>query len=144
MQFTRFTDYALRVLVYVAQRPDEWVTIRQVADAHDISRNHLMKVVSFLGSRGYLRSQRGPGGGVRLMRAPEAIRLADVIIDAEGNMDLLSPPEGVGPELMAPHQRLGAVMNQAVEAFLGALNGHSLADLLDLDEAAPRTVSARA
>ena len=61
MQLTRFTDYSLRVLIYLGLRQDEWVTIRQVSDAYGISRNHLMKVVSFLAGREYLTSQRGPG-----------------------------------------------------------------------------------
>lgn len=142
MQFTRFTDYALRVLVYVAQRPDEWVTIRQVSDAHDISRNHLMKVVSFLGARGYLVSQRGPGGGVRLQLPPDQIRLADVILDTEGGMQLLELPEGVGEELLEPHRKLCAVMQEAVDAFLEALNGNSLADLIGVNEVPLREAQA--
>lgn len=142
MQFTRFTDYALRVLVYVAQRPDEWVTIRQVSDAHDISRNHLMKVVSFLGARGYLVSQRGPGGGVRLQLPPDQIRLADVILDTEGGMQLLELPEGVGEELLEPHRKLCAVMQEAVDAFLEALNGNSLSDLIGVNEVPLREAQA--
>ena len=130
MQCTRFTDYALRVLVYVAQRPDEWVTIRQISEAYDISRNHLMKVVSFLGNRGYLLSQRGPGGGVRLQLPPEQIRLADVLLDAEGGMDLLPQPDSLPNGLVEPHARLGRMLEHAVQAFLQDLNGQTLADLL--------------
>ncbi len=131
MQFTRFTDYSLRVLIYVAQRPDEWVTIRQISDTYGISRNHLMKVVSFLGSKGYLVSQRGPGGGVRLQIPPEQVRLADVILDAEGGMELLEPPVAVGEDLADPHERLTSALQGAVDAFLQTLNGQSLADLVE-------------
>ena len=130
MQCTRFTDYALRVLVYVAQRPDEWVTIRQISEAYDISRNHLMTVVSFLGHRGYLVSQRGPGGGVRLQLPAHQIRLADVLLDAQGGMELLPPPETLPDSLVEAHARLGRVLDNAVQAFLDDLNGQSLADLL--------------
>ena len=86
MQLTRFTDYSLRVLIYLGIRQEEWVTIRQISDAYGISRNHLMKVVSFLASNDYLVSQRGPGGGIRLKRPPHEINLAEVIIDAEGRI----------------------------------------------------------
>ncbi len=132
MQCTRFTDYALRVLIYVGQRPGEWVTIRQISDTYDISRNHLMKVVSFLGNKGYLASQRGPGGGVQLQLPPDQIRLADVILDAEGSLHLLEAPElpGKYAALSEAHDRLAARLREAVDEFLAALNGYSLADLL--------------
>jgi Rrf2 family nitric oxide-sensitive transcriptional repressor len=133
MQFTRFTDYSLRVLIYVGQRPDEWVTIRQISDAYGISRNHLMKVVSFLGGKGYLRSQRGPGGGIRLKDAPDTVRLADVIMHAEGGMQLLTAPEDIGEPLLAPHRVLTEVLEDAVAAFLEPLRDASLADLLVAD-----------
>lgn len=140
MQCTRFTDYALRVLVYVAQRPDEWVTIRQISEAYGISRNHLMKVVSFLGNRGYLVSQRGPGGGVRLQVPAQQIRLADVLVDAEGGMDLLPQPESMPDGLVDVHLRLGQVLDTAVQAFLDNLNGQTLADLLaPTPQSRPRT-----
>ncbi len=141
MQFTRFTDYALRVLIFVSQRPDEWVTIRQVAEAHDISRNHLMKVVSYLGARGYLVSQRGPGGGVRLQVPAEQVRLSDVILDTEGELDLLPPESDIVDELREPHERLGNVMREAVDAFIRSLESSSLADLVE-PVAAPQRISA--
>lgn len=140
MQCTRFTDFALRVLVYVAQRPDEWVTIRQISEAYGVSRNHLMKVVSFLGSRGYLASQRGPGGGIRLQLPAHQIRLADVLMDAEGGMDLLPEPETLPDTLVEAHARLGEMLENAVQAFLRDLNGQSLADLL---KPTPETLSRR-
>ncbi|MEM1413065.1 MAG: Rrf2 family transcriptional regulator, partial [Pseudomonadota bacterium] len=94
-------------------------------------RNHLMKVVSFLGNKGYLISQRGPGGGVRLQLPPSQVRLADVLLDAEGGMELLETPEDIGKELREPHERLSDALRMAVDAFLAALNGRSLADLLE-------------
>ncbi len=130
MQCTRFTDFALRVLIYVAQRPDEWVTIRQISEAYGISRNHLMKVVSFLGNRGYIVSQRGPGGGIRLRLPAQQIRLADVLVDAEGGMELLPEPETLPDGLVEAHGRLNQAFHDAVQSFLQDLKGQSLADLL--------------
>jgi Rrf2 family nitric oxide-sensitive transcriptional repressor len=131
MQFTRFTDYSLRVLIYLGQHPGNWVTIREISDAYDISRNHLMKVVSFLGNRGYLTSQRGPGGGVRLNQDPERIRLADVILDAEGDMNLLECMRLPADQLPTAQRRLCDLLQGAVQAFVDTLNGQSLADLLE-------------
>jgi len=130
MQLTRFSDYALRVLIFVGQRPDEWTTIRQISDAYGISRNHLMKVVSFLGSKGYLLSQRGPGGGIRLQVPAESVRLADVIMDAEGGMKLLELPTQLSPRIQPAHEKLIHLLDDAVHAFRNSLNGSSLADLL--------------
>lgn len=131
MRFTRFTDYALRVLLYVGQRPDEWVTIRQISDAYGISRNHLMKVVSFLGSKGYLKSQRGPGGGVQLQPLPADVLLAEVIVITEGSMNLLEAPGHLPANLKHAHELLDEVLDNATRAFLDSLNHHSLADLLN-------------
>lgn len=131
MQCTRFTDYALRVLIYVGQRPEEWVTIRQISEAYDISRNHLMKVVSFLGARGYLISQRGPGGGVRLQIPPEQVRIADVLLDAEGELEIVPAPRTLVDGLSEPHERLARTFDSAVSAFLAVLASKSLADLID-------------
>ncbi len=130
MQFTRFTDYALRVLIYVGQRPNQWVTIREVSDAYGISRNHLMKVVSFLGGTGYLLSQRGPGGGVRLQVSPAEIRLAEVILHTEGSMDLLPTPGELPGSLRQPHAQLELALGEAAGAFIDSLNDRSLADVL--------------
>ncbi len=130
MQLTRFTDYSIRVLVYLAQHPDEWVTIRQISDDYAISRNHLMKVASFLGNHGYLRSQRGPGGGIRLKTEPADIILADVIVDAEGDMTLLECMDGAVTDINSPQSRLRGVLTNAVQAFVDVLGSHTLEDLL--------------
>lgn len=131
MQLTRFTDYSIKVLVYLARQPDEWVTIRQVSDDYAISRNHLMKVVSFLGAKGYVKSQRGPGGGIKLDKAPADISLARVVKDAEGDLALLACMRADHPALQGYEQPLQGIMQLALQAFIDTLNYHSLADLLD-------------
>ncbi len=70
MRLTRYTDYAMRVLLYLGAREDRLCSIAEIAQAYDISQNHLMKVVSDLVNAGYLVSVRGRFGGVRLARPP--------------------------------------------------------------------------
>ena len=131
MQLTRFTDYSLKVLIYLGLHQNEWVTIRQISDSYDISRNHLMKVVSFLAGKNYLESQRGPGGGIKLSLLPGDINLAEVIMDAEGDMNLVQCFSDGERCVLTPSCRLKVVLSDALEAFLDTLRQLSLADIIE-------------
>lgn len=131
MKFTRFTDYALRVLMYLGVRSDGRVTIREIARAYDISRNHLMKVVSNLTRLGYLDAQRGPGGGIALARPAREISLADVIRDMEQDMNPVSCFGEPGDCVIKPICHLRDVLEEAMSAYTGTLELYSLQDLLE-------------
>ena len=84
MQLTRFTDYALRTLTFLAVQPgDRLSTITEVADTFGISRNHVVKIVHQLGIKGYIETVRGKHGGIRLGRSAVSINLRDVVMDME-------------------------------------------------------------
>ena len=84
MQLTRFTDYALRTLTFLAIQPgDRLSTITEVADTFAISRNHVVKIVHQLGIKGYIETVRGKHGGIRLGRSAVSINLRDVVMDME-------------------------------------------------------------
>jgi len=130
MKLTSFTDYSLRVLVYLAAQPGRRATIAEIATAFDISENHLTKVVHFLGQVGLLANVRGKGGGLDLARAPSEIVIGDVVRRAEG---AVVPAECFGENpghcCIAPVCRLRGVMQEAIEAFYGVLDGCTLEDL---------------
>jgi Rrf2 family nitric oxide-sensitive transcriptional repressor len=131
MQLTRYSDYSLRVLIYLAVRPDHLATIEEIAQAYGISKAHLMKVVHQMGRAGFLETVRGRGGGFRLARAPEDITVGDVIRYTEDKMDLV---ECFDPETshcrIEPVCGLRGVLVEALDAFLKTLDRYTLADLV--------------
>ncbi len=131
MQLTRFTDYSLRVLIFLADRQGAPTTIKAVADAHRISENHLTKVVHRLAQTGYIRAVRGKGGGISLARAPAEISIGKVVRDVEP----LAPAECFDPKYdgrcsLYPSCRLRAVLGAAQAHFLEALDVCALSDVL--------------
>ncbi len=131
MRLTSFTDYSLRVLMYLATDPDRRATIAEIASAFDISRNHLMKVVQFLGQEGWLANVRGRAGGIELARAPKDINIGGVVRATEGDP---LPAECFNREHNACSIvracRLKGVLAEAVEAFHQVLDQYTLADLV--------------
>ncbi|HEX7690697.1 MAG TPA: Rrf2 family transcriptional regulator [Burkholderiaceae bacterium] len=134
MKLTAFTDYSLRVLIYVAACPDRRTTIAEIADAFGISHNHLMKVVQTLGHHGWLATTRGRHGGLSLAVAPEAIVVGDVVRAVEGES---APVEcfGRGRCAIARACRLRGVLAEAMRAFHAVLDRCTLADLVAGDDA---------
>jgi len=133
MQLTRFTDYSLRVLIHLAYRKGELATIGEIATSHAISENHLMKVVHRLARLGYIETLRGKGGGMRLARAPDKIRVGAVVRDME---ETLAPAECLETARpcdcrLLPSCRLQGVLRDAQHAFLQHLDGYTLRDLLN-------------
>jgi Rrf2 family nitric oxide-sensitive transcriptional repressor len=131
MRLTTFTDYSLRVLMYVAAREDGRATIADVAAAFSISENHLTKVVHFLGKGGFLANVRGRGGGLRLAMPARSIGVAHVVRAAEG---AIRPAECFDPSpaacAIARACRLRGVLSEAVQAFYGVLEQYTLEDLV--------------
>ncbi|MEQ1583008.1 MAG: Rrf2 family transcriptional regulator, partial [Candidatus Nitrotoga sp.] len=89
MQFTHFTDYSLRTLIYLGAQQNMLATISDVAAKYGISQSHLTKVVHQLANRGYIQTTRGKGGGMRLARLPQLINIGDVVRDMEENINLV-------------------------------------------------------
>ena len=130
MKLTTFTDYCLRVLIYVAPAPTGRATIAQIARDFGISENHLVKVAHLLGREGLLLNTRGRGGGLALARPAKQINVGAVVRLAEGRDH---PAECFGEDnrcSIAPVCRLAGVFEEALGAFYTVLDRHTLEDLV--------------
>ncbi|MFM8331560.1 MAG: Rrf2 family transcriptional regulator [Candidatus Methylumidiphilus sp.] len=130
MQLTQFTDFSLRVLIYLARLPEPGhATITEIADFYKISRNHLVKVVNNLGNEGFIQTIRGKGGGLRLGRPAHAIGIGEVVRVTEPNMDLVEC-------FNLKTNQCGIIRNcglksplyEARRAFMAVLDKYTLAD----------------
>jgi len=131
MKLTTFTDYSLRVLIYLAVQPGQRATIAQIAAAFDVSENHLVKVVHSLGKQGWLNNVRGKGGGMQLARAAQDIVVGDVVRSTEGMGTLAECfKEHGGDCSIAPQCRLRDVLDEALASFYETLDRYTLADLV--------------
>jgi Rrf2 family nitric oxide-sensitive transcriptional repressor len=130
LKLTTFTDYSLRVLIYVAAAPERRATIAEIARDFDISENHLVKVAHLLGREGILLNTRGRGGGLALARPAKEINVGAVVRLTEGSDH---PAECFGEDsrcAIAPVCRLAGVFDEALRAFYAVLDRHTLADLV--------------
>ncbi len=131
MRLTVYTDYSLRMLMYLAVKGDGLATIAEVAGAYGISKTHLNKVAHQLGLAGYVETTRGKGGGLRLARPAGEIGLGDVIKRVEPDMALVPCFEPVhAPCAIVPACGLRSALNEARQAFQAVLDRYSLADLV--------------
>jgi len=134
MRLTVHTDYALRTLLYLGLHGERLGSIRAIAQAYDISENHLTKVVHRLGRGGFVNTVRGRGGGICLARPPAAIRIGDVVRRTEEDMALVECFGSANTCRITAACRLRGAFDEALRAFLAVLDGYTLADLLGAPE----------
>ena len=130
MRLTMMTDYAMRLLMYVARHPERLCTIAEVARAYDISEAHLMKITHQLGLNGWIETVRGKGGGMRLAHPPDKINLGAVVRSMESDFHL-TECFGTGNQCsLTGSCRLTAIVDEALQGFLRAFDAHTLADIV--------------
>jgi Rrf2 family transcriptional regulator, nitric oxide-sensitive transcriptional repressor len=127
MRLKSYTDYALRVLMHLAAKPDRLSSIGEIARTYRISHNHLMKVVHDLRKQGFVDAVRGRTGGIRLGRPAAQITVGEVVRHTEAGFDLVD----CGSCVIAPACALTAALYEARSAFMAVLDGYSLADLVE-------------
>lgn len=131
MQLTQYTDYSYRVLIFLAQRRSGLTTVSEIAEFYGISRNHLVKVIHNLASKGFISTTRGRHGGMTLSHAPADINLGEVARQTEPNFDIAECFDKVHNHcVISPDCALKNMLNQARTAFLDTLSQYTLADAL--------------
>lgn len=132
MRLAEYTDYTLRVLMYCAAHPGQLVTIGDLAQQHSVSKNHLMKVVNDLARQGVLKTTRGRGGGLQLLKDPAAIRIGDIIRAAETDFRLVECFDArTNLCTLTPTCRLKGILGSALQAYFQELDRATLADIVD-------------
>jgi Rrf2 family nitric oxide-sensitive transcriptional repressor len=155
MKLTAFTDYSLRVLIYLAAQPQKRATIAEIAASFDVSENHLTKVVHLLGKSGWLANVRGKGGGLELAMPPELVGVGAVVRQTEGAAVVAECfSDEANHCAITRICRLRGVLGEAVEAFYTVLDRYTLADLVQnrqalakvlfIDRTAPTPAAKRA
>lgn len=130
MRLTHYTDYALRVLIYLNLHRSRRCTAPEIAAHFRVSHHHLRKVIQDLHQRGYVTTIRGKGGGLHLLRAPEQIVIGTLVRELEPDMKLTDCFESRHHCVIAPACRGRQMFSLALKQFLAVLDQHTLADLM--------------
>lgn len=137
MQLTLYTDYSLRVLLYLSLRPDERVSIEEISSFYKISKDHLIKVVNHLGKVGYIKTLRGRNGGIEMAKPPEQLTIGEVVRTMEPHFNLV---ECFNPQtnhcVVTPVCGLKHILAEANSAFLDVLDQYTISDMVDDKETA--------
>lgn len=128
MQLNKFTDYALRILLYVARPSDVPYTIADIAKDLHVSQNHLVKVVHFMGKQHWIVTIRGKGGGIRLNPDARNIKLGEIVRILQGNHQIVEC--NTPPCVLRSQCGLKGILDQALESFYQSLDRYTLGEVL--------------
>lgn len=136
MRLTLYTDYSLRVLLYIGVKGTETLsTAQDVSDAYGISKSHLTKVVHELGKLGLIETVRGRGGGFRLNMAPKEINIGDVVRKMEDDFHLVECFNcATNKCVITPVCKLKDALHEALAAYFKVLDSYTLADFVEDNE----------
>ena len=128
MRLTLYTDYSLRVLIFLAAKPQgELSTVAEISESFTISKNHLTKVVHELGKAGFIETVRGRGGGIRLKVLPEHINVGSVVRKTEDDFQLVECFNRESNQcVLAPVCQLKGVLKEALQAYLSVLERYTI------------------
>lgn len=131
MRLTTYTDYSLRILMYVSLKNNEKATIKDICDCYNISKNHVMKIVYELAREGLLITSRGVNGGILLAKKPEEITLREVMLITESDFKIVECfNDGESKCPLVGNCKLNKTLNEGLKAFLDTMEKVTIADLV--------------
>lgn len=129
MQLNKFTDYALRLLMYISRPRDTPYTIAEIARDLHVSQNHLVKIVHFMGKQDWIITTRGKGGGIRLNAETLNLNLGQIVRILQGNNQIVEC--NTPPCVLRSNCGLKGILDQALEQLYQSLDHYRLSDVLD-------------
>nr|WP_174507315.1 Rrf2 family transcriptional regulator [Acinetobacter sp. Marseille-Q1620] len=129
MQLNKFTDYALRILMYISRPRDMPYTIAEIAEDLHVSQNHLVKIVHFMGKQDWIMTTRGKGGGIRLNPEALELKLGTIVRILQGNQQIVEC--NTPPCVFRSNCGLKGILDHALNEFYQSLDQYTLADVLD-------------
>ncbi len=134
MHLTLYTENAFRVLMYLANNGHKLATVGEISTFYSVSHNHIAKVAHHLGSKGFIQTQRGLHGGIKLTRDPHSINVRDIVDEMESEKDIFKCFRKPSPDCpYAKNCKLKCVLEKARQGFMDILKQFTLADLLEED-----------
>ncbi|WP_088068415.1 RrF2 family transcriptional regulator [Gottfriedia luciferensis] len=131
MRLTNYSDYSLRVLIFLSSEPREkLVNIKDIAEVYKISKNHLMKIIYNLGKMGYIETIRGRNGGIRLAKLPSEINIGEVIRKTEEDFNIVECFGDDNACVISPVCSLKHILNKALQQFIQVLDQYTLEDIV--------------
>jgi Rrf2 family nitric oxide-sensitive transcriptional repressor len=124
------TDYALRVLLYLAHSGRQ-TSVEELAKAYHVSKDHLFKVVQLLSRLGYIQSKAGRNGGVRLVKAAAEINIGKVVTEVEGRTGVLECVADPAACVLEPGCVLRHLLIDAEDEFFKVLSRMTIADVIN-------------
>ena len=128
MQLNKFTDYALRILMYISRPRESAYTIAEIATDLQVSQNHLVKVVHFMGKQNWLITTRGKGGGIRLHPNAVHLKVGEAVRTLQGENQIVECNNP--PCVLRSQCGLKGILDQALEQFYQYLNQYTLGEVL--------------
>ncbi|ANF82592.1 transcriptional regulator [Acinetobacter sp. NCu2D-2] len=128
MQLNKFTDYALRILMYIAQPKEVPYNIAELANELQVSENHAMKIVHFMAKQDWLITTRGRGGGIRLNPVTLKIPLGQIVRVLQQDSQVVEC--NTPPCVLRSNCGLKGILDNAVEQFYASLDQYSLSDVV--------------
>lgn len=130
MRLTQYTDYGLRLLIYLAVMPGNTASLGEISDSYKISKAHLKKIAQAMAANGLLTTQRGRTGGIKLVKEPTQIVIGSLVRQLEPDLDLVECMRPDNECVITPACRLRSISHEARDAVLSVFDRYTLADIV--------------